>query len=145
MLRLFTIGHTRKPASIFFAALRSAGIRVVVDTRLNPTSQLTGYAKKNDLSFFLREMGPIAYRHETLLAPTKELLNAYRSMRLDWHGYESAFLELMRERKVEERFRPEDFDRACLLCSEATPHHCHRRLVAEYLGDRWGNVDIVHL
>ncbi|EPE0459056.1 DUF488 family protein [Pseudomonas aeruginosa] len=32
-----------------------------------------------------------------------------------------------------------------LLCSEDKPHHCHRRLVAEYLAGKWPNVEIVHL
>jgi len=32
-----------------------------------------------------------------------------------------------------------------LLCSEATPHHCHRRLAAEYLAEHWADVTIEHL
>ncbi|HHN66515.1 MAG TPA: DUF488 family protein, partial [Thermopetrobacter sp.] len=36
-------------------------------------------------------------------------------------------------------------DGGCLLCSEDSPHHCHRRLVAEYLRDKWGDVEIIHL
>ena len=33
----------------------------------------------------------------------------------------------------------------CLLCSEDKPHHCHRRLVAEYLKDHWGDIEIAHI
>ena len=79
------------------------------------------------------------------LAPTQELLSDYRKKRIDWDGYEVRFLDLMHERKVEEIISPEILDTGCLLCSEHQPHRCHRRLVAEYLNDHWGGVQIKHL
>ena len=44
----------------------------------------------------------------------------------------------MEERRIEERFKAEMFDGACLLCSEAEPHNCHRLLVCNYLNGKWG-------
>ncbi len=87
----------------------------------------------------------IDYVHLPDLAPTKEMLADYRKKRMGWDDYERQFLDLMRERRIEESIPREIVDGGCLLCSEDKPHHCHRRLVAEYLHDRWGGIDVRHL
>jgi uncharacterized protein (DUF488 family) len=141
-----TIGFTRTTAEGFFERLRNAGVRKIVDVRLHNTSQLAGFAKADDLAYFLRTIGGIEYAHQPLLAPTDTMLKAYRKEKGDWGVYEAHFLKLMVERQIEMRLRPEMLDGACLLCSEATPHHCHRRLVCEYLNDRWtGALRVKHL
>lgn len=145
MTRLFTIGFTRKSAERFFDALRSAGVKRVVDVRLNNVSQLAGFAKRDDLAYFLTELGGIEYVHAPELAPTKEMLDDYRKGRTDWQAYETDFLDLMAQRRIEETIPQEVIEEGCLLCSEDQPHHCHRRLVAEYLNDRWGGVEVRHL
>ena len=144
-MTLTTIGFTKKPARRFFGLLRESGVKRVVDVRLNNWSQLSGFAKQEDLAWFLREICGIEYVHVPSLAPTQELLSDYRKKRIDWDGYEVRFLDLMHERKVEEIISPEILDTGCLLCSEHLPHRCHRRLVAEYLNDHWGGVQIKHL
>jgi uncharacterized protein (DUF488 family) len=144
-MTLTTIGFTKKPARRFFGLLRESGVKRVVDVRLNNWSQLSGFAKQEDLAWFLREICGIEYVHVPSLAPTQELLSDYRKKRIDWDGYEVRFLDLMHERKVEEIISPEILDTGCLLCSEHQPHRCHRRLVAEYLNDHWGGVQIKHL
>lgn len=142
-IRVFTIGFTRKSAERFFAALLDAGVRRVVDVRLNNVSQLAGFTKRADLAYFLRAIGGIEYVHLPDLAPTQELLDAYKKRGGDW-GYEERFLALLAERRVAERVPPALLDGGCLLCSEPEPDHCHRRLVAEYLAEQWG-VEIRHL
>lgn len=144
-MTLTTIGFTKEPARRFFGLLRESGVKRVVDVRLNNWSQLSGFAKQEDLAWFLREICGIEYVHVPSLAPTQELLSDYRKKRIDWDGYEVRFLDLMHERKVEEIISPEILDTGCLLCSEHQPHRCHRRLVAEYLNDHWGGVQIKHL
>ena len=144
-MKIFTIGFTRKSARRFFALLRESGVRRIVDVRLNNVSQLAGFAKKDDLAFFLEEICGMQYVHAPQLAPTKELLDDYRKRRNDWSTYETRFLELLRERRVEESVPRELVADGCLLCSEDKPHHCHRRLVAEYLKEHWEDVDIAHL
>ena len=144
-MRLLTIGFTKKRAQQFFDLLRAAGVKRVVDVRLNNTSQLAGFAKRDDLAWFLREICGMGYHAVPDLAPTKDLLAAYRKGDVDWSAYEQRFLDLMRERRIEKTLDREILDQGCLLCSEDQPHHCHRRLVAEYLRERWGNVDVVHL
>jgi uncharacterized protein (DUF488 family) len=144
-ITVFTIGFTGKSAREFFEILKQAGVRRLVDTRINNVSQLAGFTKKNDLAFFLRAIANIDYEHDTRLAPTKELLNAYKKKQIDWSEYERRFGELLIERRPAEVLNPDDLDHACLLCSEPTPEHCHRRLVAEHLREKWGTVTIKHL
>jgi uncharacterized protein (DUF488 family) len=144
-MKLFTIGFTKKSARRFFELLRSSGARHMVDVRLNNVSQLAGFAKKDDLAYFAKELCGMDYLHLPALAPTQEMLDRYKKDGGDWQDYERQFLDLMRERRVDETIPKEAIADGCLLCSEDKPHHCHRRLVAEYLKDRWGDVDIVHL
>lgn len=145
MTRIFTIGFTKKSARRFFTTLKDAGVARVLDVRLNNSSQLAGFAKKDDLEYLLDAAASIGYAHLTELAPTQDILDAYKKEKGDWSLYEQRFLDLMRRRRVEEPVRRELFDGGCLLCSEDKPHHCHRRLVAEYLAEKWGDVEIVHL
>lgn len=144
-VNLFTIGFTQKTAQKFFETLVKAGVKRVIDTRLNNVSQLAGFAKKSDLEYFLQKIGHIEYTHIIELAPTKEILDEYKKNKGDWATYEQKFLKLMAEREIEKRIKPDILDGGCLLCSEAKPHKCHRRLVAEYLNGKWGNVKICHL
>ncbi len=141
-----TIGFTKTTAEGFFDRLLKAGVKKILDVRLHNTSQLAGFAKADDLAYFLKKIGEIQYMHQPLLAPTDAMLKAYKKEKGDWQIYEQRFRELMEERHIENRFRPEIFDGACLLCSEAKPHHCHRRLVCEYLNDKWsGALEVRHL
>ena len=144
-MNISTIGFTRMPASRFFDLLMQSDARRVVDVRLNNGSQLAGFAKKDDLAFFLGELCGMEYIHLPALAPTKELLDDYRKRRCDWAAYEDRFIALMRERQIERTVSKEIVSGGCLLCSEDKPHRCHRRLVAEYLKQHWGDVEIVHL
>lgn len=144
-MKIFTIGFTKKSAETFFSCLKDAGVQRLVDVRLNNVSQLAGFAKRNDLSYFTKEICHIDYLHLLDLAPTQDILDTYKKHKGDWGLYEQRFLDLMRSRRIEETIPRETLDGGCLLCSEETPHHCHRRLVAEYLSDKWGNVEIQHI
>lgn len=144
-MKVFTIGFTKKPARRFFELLRGSGAKRVVDVRLNNLSQLAGFAKRDDLAFFLKEICGMEYVHLPALAPTQEMLDEYKKQRGDWQTYEKRFLELMKQRRIEETIPKEAVADGCLLCSEDKPHHCHRRLVAEYLKHHWGDVDVAHL
>jgi uncharacterized protein (DUF488 family) len=144
-MKLFTIGFTKKTAEQFFSRLRQPGLVRLVDIRLNNVSQLAGFTKRDDLRVFLKTISGLDYLHLPLLAPTQELLDAYKKNGGDWSTYERDFLALMRQRKVESAVAPAQLDGACLLCSEATPEHCHRRLVAEYFKSCWGDIVVQHL
>lgn len=144
-MKLYTIGFTKKSADTFFGLLRKSGAERLVDVRLNNVSQLAGFAKRDDLSYFLAELCGMGYRHELELAPTKSMLDNYKKHGASWANYELSFLDLIADRQIESRVSRDVLDNSVLLCSEATPHHCHRRLVAEYLADRWGGLTIEHL
>ncbi len=145
-MEVYTIGFTKRNAASFFGVLRQNGIRRLVDVRLNNSSQLAGFTKKDDLRFFLKELCMADYHHEPLLAPTQDILDGYKKKGGRWGEYEERFLALMSGRQVEDKVDRRLFEvPTVLLCSEATPEHCHRRLVAEYLQRKWGDVQIIHL
>ncbi len=144
-MKLFTIGFTKKSAEEFFTRLKQPGLVRLVNVRLNNVSQLAGFTKKNDLIYFLRAICDLDYVHMTELAPTQDILDAYKKEGGDWSVYERQFLALLAARRVEETVDKDLLAGGCLLCSEPTPEHCHRRLVAEYLREKWGGVEIEHL
>ena len=144
-MKIFTIGFTKKSAESFFTKLQRAGVKRLVDVRLNNVSQLAGFAKQNDLRYFTKAICNIDYVHLPDLAPTKDILNTYKKNKGDWKVYEHNFLELMKIRRIEDKVPRELLDGGCLLCSEDEPHHCHRRLVAEYLKEKWDEIEIEHI
>ena len=144
-MKVFTIGFTKKSARTFFTKLRESGAQRVVDVRLNNVSQLAGFAKKDDLQFFLSEICHMDYVHLPILAPTAEMLDTYKKKKGEWSAYERDFLALMKSRDIENNIPKEQIGDGCLLCSEEKPHHCHRRLVAEYLREKWAGLEIVHI
>ena len=144
-MRSCTIGFTHKTAEDFFARLQKAGVKRVVDVRLNNVSQLAGFSKRDDLQYFLKSMLGIEYVHLPLLAPTQDILDEYKKNNGDWKVYERKFIHLIESRRIEQHISPKIVSEGCLLCSEDKPHHCHRRLVAEYLGQKWGGAQIEHL
>jgi uncharacterized protein (DUF488 family) len=143
-MKIFTIGFTQKSAETFFSRLKRSGAKTLVDVRLNNVSQLAGFAKKEDLRYFVKNICSMEYQHLPLLAPTKEILDEYKKNGGAWDAYAGKFLDLMAARHIEDLDRSV-FDGGCLLCSEDKPHQCHRRLVAEYLRDKWRDVEIEHL
>ncbi len=146
-MEIFTIGFTKTNARDFFGRLKQAGIQRLVDVRLNNTSQLASFAKRDDLEYFLSDLCGAKYEHEPLLAPTQELLDGFKKNNGSWADYERTFLALMESRQIEFKLDAKKFvaTRSVLLCSEDTPDHCHRRLVVEYLQTKWPDVRAVHL
>ncbi|MFF5720156.1 DUF488 family protein [Streptomyces buecherae] len=144
-MKIYTIGFTKKTAEKFFGLLQTSGATALIDVRLNNVSQLAGFAKRDDLRFFLDKLCGMAYTHRPDLAPTQPMLVEYKKRGIDWVTYEQRFLELMEHRAIEDAGLQDLAEDAVLLCSEHEPHHCHRRLVAEYLAERWGSVTIEHL
>ena len=145
-MEVYTIGFTKKSAAKFFGQLRGAGVKQLIDVRLNNSSQLAGFTKRDDLIFLLKEICEANYIHEPLLAPTPDILKSYKKKKISWEDYEKRFIDLMTERKIEEKINRDLFNLpTVLLCSEATAEHCHRRLILEYLQSKWGDFPIIHL
>jgi uncharacterized protein (DUF488 family) len=145
-LQVATIGFTGKDAQTFFDLLKSAKVRTVLDIRLNNTSQLAGFAKKQDLPYFLDKLCDAAYVEMPELAPEPDLFKRYQAKQLAWDEFTAEYVELIAKRRVESNLDIDLFHSACLLCSEHLPHHCHRRLAVEYLNSQWNSrMTITHL
>ncbi|HEY2609114.1 DUF488 domain-containing protein [Paraburkholderia sp. RL18-103-BIB-C] len=145
-VRVATIGFAGKSAQNFFDLLKSAEVRTVLDIRLNNTSQLAGFAKKQDLPYFLEQLCGAAYMEMPELAPEPDLLKRYQAKQLKWDDFTAEYVELIAKRRVESNLDVDLFRSACLLCSEHLPHRCHRSLAIEYLNAQWnGRMTITHL
>jgi len=146
ILLIFTIGFTKKSAEKFFGFLKNEDISRLIDVRLNNVSQLAGFSKRDDLKYFLDVLCGVEYIHAPDLAPTKDILNAYKKGDMSWDVYEDKFLNLMSSRNIERIVTPELIANSCLLCSEHEPHLCHRRLVVEYLNENSNfKLEVKHL
>lgn len=143
-MKIYTIGFTKHTSEEFFEKLKSAGVKRVIDIRLNKTSQLAAFAKGSDLPYLLKSTGGIEYLSHSELAPTKELLKSYRSKEITWEEFEKSYKNQIKDSKVILGLNKGDFEDACLLCSENTPEKCHRRLLAEELAKIW-DLEIIHL
>lgn len=145
-MQIYTMGFTQKDAALFFAKIEKYQIQMLIDVRLNNQSQLAGFTKEKDLTYFLKKICGCEYSHMISFAPTKEILDDYKKGKTDWKGYVDRFLPLIESRKIEESFirNYSKYDRVLLLCSEPTPENCHRRLVAEYLKDKL-DCEIIHI
>lgn len=145
-MEIYTIGFTQTTAERFFGRLKTAGVKRLLDVRLNNSSQLAGFAKAQDLPFFLRELIGATYEHDPRLAPTQDLLDDFKKRKGDWDTYERKFNEIMSSRRIEQVLSPTEFELpTALLCSEAIAEHCHRRLICEYLTEHWVDVHTTHL
>lgn len=145
-MKTFTIGFTQKGARKFFTLIKDNQVSRIIDVRLNNASQLSGFAKRDDLKYFLFELCNADYVHIEDLAPTKDMLSDYKKKIITWERYEDKFINLISQRNIERSIDKSLLNNGCLLCSEHEPHHCHRRLVAEYLNNYWNtNIKIVHL
>ena len=145
MKRIYTIGFTGKTAREFFTKLEEAGVKRVLDIRLKNSSQLAGFAKKDDLQYFLMKINGIQYLHLTELAPTEDIMDSIKGKKITWSEYELQFNKLLAKRKVENLMIGELAEGDCFLCSEEKPNLCHRRLVAEYLQKKLGDITVIHL
>lgn len=147
-MNIYTIGFAQKSAKNFFELLENNKIDCLIDIRLNNISQLAGFTKGKDLEYFLDKILSIKYFYNINYAPTKDILDDYKNKKITWQEYESLYLQLIENRKVEILFKNtinDNFDNICLLCSEPLPQQCHRRLLAEYLKQQVGNIEVIHI
>ena len=144
-INLYTIGFTKKNAETFFTLLKKNGVKKIIDVRLNNVSQLAGFTKQDDLKYFLKELCRIEYYYYGQLAPTEDILKGYKNKEISWEQYELEFNSLITKRKIEAIISLDLLTDACLLCSEATAEHCHRRLLAEYFKKLYKRINIIHL
>lgn len=149
-MNIYTMGFTQKSARKFFTLLTENNVKLLMDIRLNNSSQLAGYTKGTDLEFFLTEFLNIRYVHELSFAPTKELMDGYKKGQISWQSFEDEYNEILEKQNVKnilDKKYNKDFDGICLMCSEPAAENCHRKLAAEYIKNMYPELDIniVHL
>lgn len=145
ILKIYTIGFTKKSAQTFFETLSENNVETLIDVRLNNKSQLAGFTKGKDLPYLLKKINNISYRHMPNLAPTKNLLKSYKENEINWEIYETEYLSILNDRDILNEFEHSILNNSCLLCSEPKPDQCHRRLLAEYFARNLENINIIHL
>lgn len=145
-MNIYTIGFTKKSAKKFFELLKTNGIKKVIDIRLSNKSQLAGFAKGEDLKYFLGLHG-IEYEHDKTLAPTEELRKSYndKKLKMSFGEYTDIFYNTMEQRSAIKRLQRLDLDHVCFLCSEEKPDKCHRRLVVDGIKANNPDIKIIHL
>lgn len=141
-MRLYTIGYSKKTAEEFFDILRDNGVTQVVDIRRHNSNQLAGFTKQSDLPWFLDTIAGIGYSHELALAPSEDLMRAYRKEGLPFDEFAAKLRKQFEDREMPTKAT---FDHAALLCSEADPSTCHRLVASEYLAEKWSGVEVIHL
>lgn len=149
MGELYTIGFTQKTAKNFFNLLKNNNINVVIDVRLNNTSQLAGFSKYPDIEYFLNDFLGIKYIHDPEFSPTDNILKEFKDKKISWNEYVKRFSELMEQRKVE-KYIQEKYSNCtdikyCLLCSENDHNQCHRSLVSEYFYKIFNHLKVINL
>lgn len=146
LVKLYTIGFTKRSAEDFFSTLQVNSVRAVIDTRLNNVGQLAGFSKRDDLKFFSQRILSARYEHLQLTAPTEAMLKAYKSGAMSWASYADEYRNLLETRRVSDHIKLRELDHSCLLCSEHSPQYCHRRILAEYLAEKFsGQIEVQHL
>jgi uncharacterized protein (DUF488 family) len=148
MIKIYTIGFTQKSAKHFFDTLYDNGIEMMIDIRINNISQLAGFAKGDDLEYFLDKIYGIKYVYRSVFAPTKELLKDYRDKVISWDEYIIIYNRMLDERNSCKNFLKDyaNYNKVCLLCSEATAEKCHRRLLADRINQIFPTeTEVIHL
>ena len=149
METLYTIGFTKKNAKAFFELLSESKVNIVLDIRLNNTSQLAGFSKYPDIEYFLSHLCCIDYVHDISFTPERETLEAYKKNEINWVEYVKQFRATMDSRKILEYIKKNyefiNNKTVCLLCSELKADKCHRSLVAEYFTETYNDLKVVHL
>lgn len=146
MRKIYTIGFSKKFLREFVKLLKNSQIEKLIDIRLNNTSQLSGYAKKDDLAYIM-ELINIEYVHDISLAPDNKLLSDYKKNLVDWGDYKTRYLNILEERNIKDSINELTNNKTvCLLCSEHKPNKCHRSLLASFIKNNLNeDLDIIHL
>jgi uncharacterized protein (DUF488 family) len=137
MHTLATIGYERTTPAALVEALKAAGVEILVDVRAVASSRRPGFAKKA-LTAHLAE-GGIEYLHLRGLGTPAAGRVAARAGRHE--EMRTIFTRHLKTHEAQDDLEVlvdlvETGRRACLLCLEAEPAHCHRQLVADAVATR---------
>ena len=139
---LWTIGYEQLWPDALVAELSSAGVQRVLDVRFRPQSRRPGMSKTR-LALKLAEHG-IAYEHRRELGTPLEIRGLFRAGHLE--EARAAYRAQVAGEALDALAAELDRGpRTALLCLEANPAGCHRRVVAELLVERRPGLVVVDL
>lgn len=150
MNSIFTIGSNGKSAKKFFELLKYNNVDLLLDVRLNNTSQLAGITKGGlgNLDYLLKNICNIDYIHDLKLAPSKLMLDNYKNKKnMNWDTYTEMFLELYESRNLNNYIQENYLSmnkNICLLCSEEKYQECHRGIITNELNKKY-KINVIHL
>lgn len=144
-MEVYTAGFTKWLAKDFFCQLKDLKIHKLIDIRLRPNSQLSGFTREVNFSFFLENLSNVKYEHQLSLAPTKELLNKRRNEGLSWQDFEFEYLNLLTKGVLEYCLNEISNQNILFLCSETEPQFCHRRILTDKLCSLDSDLEVIHL
>ena len=144
-MEVYTAGFTKWLAKDFFSQLKDLKIHKLIDIRLRPNSQLSGFTREVNFSFFLENLSNVKYEHQLSLAPTKELLNKRRNEGLSWQDFEFEYLNLLTKGVLEYCLNEISNQNILFLCSETEPQFCHRRILTDKLCRLNSDLEVIHL
>ena len=138
---LYTIGYSGKSEAEFYEILRTHKVSRIIDVRRFKTSKYVPFANGENLSRKCKDK----YVAIPDVAPEKSLLLQWQNGDIAWSYYERTYLEFLQLISAQNFFTEEILDNACLLCMEASPSQCHRKLLAQYLANYFPSLKIEHL
>ncbi len=144
-ITIWTVGYERLLPPALLAELQAAGVRRVIDVRFRPQSRRPGLSKTR-LGAMLAEHG-IAYEHRRELGTPPDLRWLFRAGRV---GEAAAAYREHAEREAPEALDElaaelDDAPPTALLCLEADPAGCHRRVITDALRARLGDLRVIDL
>lgn len=146
MATLHTIGHSTRPVEDFIGLLAARGITRLVDIRTVPKSRHNPQYWYDALEASLRDAG-IGYTYlEELggLRPRREDSPNTAWRNTSFQGYADHMLTEEFRSGLEQLMSIAEDEPTAIMCAEAVPWRCHRRLVADALVVRgWSVLEII--
>jgi uncharacterized protein (DUF488 family) len=144
---IWTVGYEALLPDMLVAELEAAGVERLIDVRFRPQSRRAGMSKTK-LGLLLGEHR-IVYEHRRALGTPPDIRSDYKQGRIgDGHRRMEQFVEedVAPARALDElaaELAAGDAPRTVLMCLEADPAVCHRRVLVERLADRLPDL-VVH-
>ena len=145
MPTVWTIGYERLLPPELVAELQAAGIQRVIDVRFRPQSRRAGMSKTR-LGALLAEHG-IAYEHRRELGTPADMRWLFHAGRLaEASAAYRAHVDRETPEAIDELAAELDTEPpTALLCLEADPAGCHRRIITDALRERRSELRVVDL
>jgi uncharacterized protein (DUF488 family) len=145
MLPIFTVGHSTRPIEELLALLIEHGVTTLVDVRRYPGSRRHPQFSRDALAASLTGAG-IEYVHEPDLGGRRATRpdSPHIAWRVEaFRGYADHMETPEFQAALDRLIRRSEKETVAILCAEAVPWRCHRRLISDALVAR--GVNVLHI